>query len=458
MSLHKQLTRMAKYGRVALLCGVCSVWYAGVAKADQLDGARPTVETINRAVSLNDGNSVQQQTGEAVEKILKAVNPDGTDASRVSTRVKDLTRTIGYNWARMFNISDSNREQLPFADEFLGGYFRHFFNIFLDKQTDRKVQETNYDNIVKLQDDLVAGDNQFNMNASGTAVSLAVDDLYSAIKQMPRRDGIKTTDSMQGVQPVNLLTSSMTKGSVIADFPNSKDLVGPARYNDDQQKRAAMFVRSILGGVDIMSDVTIKYNNGNLTVYVPSSNGGQWYNYSVSKKEYDKFRESLDKLKIYQEFKVKQLASNALRSLYTANMVDLYGSRVPQVKVKNPEINGSEQLKSITELEDEVAKIGLDKKYLEGIKNGTVADFQVEMLATLNRIVYFLNKIHRDEERVSLAMSAAAIRLAAPDTTTDLSYYTPIGNWMKNRCWNNPESSECKNLRAEGSVSDITGQ
>ena len=70
----------------------------------------------------------------------------------------------------------------------------------------------------------------------------------------------------------------------------------------------------------------------------------------------------------------------------------------------------------------------------------------MELLATLNRVVYFLNQIHQDNERVSLAMSAAALRLTAPDNTTDTNYYTPIGRWVTNKCWNDTDRGECQNL------------
>lgn len=414
------------------------------------------IDSLNQATVINDGKL--QGVSNTLDAILRAVNPNGDDESRVSTRVKEAMYTNSLNWVRMFNSQD-DRNQLPFADAFLGGYVRHFFKIFLDQQTDERVRETNDDKVVRLRGDLVSGDNQFNMNASSSVVSSTVGNSYAAIKSVTGPIIQASDFAKDGTQPVNLLTQQDVKTQTVLDYPNSQDLLGPNRYDDQQQKRAALFVRSLLSGTDIMSDVTVKYSNNRLEVCVPSgAEGYKWITFSgVKEKEYKAFREALDKLKVYQEFKVKQLAANALRSLYTANIVSIYSDRIPQVEVKYN--NGKKvELRSVAELEDEVARMGIDAQYLESVKNGTVADFQLEVLATLNRIVYFLDRIYRSCERSSAAMSAAAIKLTAPDTSTDSSYYTPISNWVKNECWKNGDSDQCKNLGTSGGLGELVSE
>ncbi len=434
----------------------------GIALAD--------TDTNNETADFSAGGfisvSQMQSMNETLAAILKAVNPDGTDAGKVSNRVANLGQTLADSLNKLF-ISDGT-DQLSLVDKILQGYFKSFFKVFLGEQTDNVVQTVDATELRELTADLISKNGQFINNADGGEVTSLEEETYNAVNSVTnlvtRNKGSTITTNV--VSPVEMFSGNSSSKHSIYDYPNGQDFLGLSSYGEDnakQQQRAALFMRMLLGGASVMSDLNFSYDKSNkkINAYFPSSSKSAGYDYEYkdsSTDDYKTFKEELAKFKTYQNFQMKKLANNALRSLYTEIMLTAYLNRLPKVKVTDS--RNQVQYKSVQELEEAMVRIGIDTEYLEKIKQSTVADLRVEELAALNRIVYFLYKIHRDCELTALGLSAAAIKLTAPDNSTEASYYTPIKNWFKNECWKseNKETDSCKNISSGSSSSGNVDQ
>ena len=391
--------------------------------------------------------------GDTLDAILKAVRDPNSDG--VAKLVKDAGNNDALRWQLLFNGQNG---ELPLLDSFVGGYLKKFVSIFMDEQTlqrARSVELSNYHNALQL---LVTGNLQFNMNASAAKLNSANQQLMKDAQNLigsANLNALKALVANNPLQPASL----STVGSVY--YPSMEDLIGADRYDDAQQKRAALFVRTLLASASVMGDIVSEYSSKNhiLTIYMPSAAESNGYRIisltDMKEKEANEFRKKLNALSVYQKFKTKQSSLNAIRSIYTDNLIRSFTARLANVKVKQGLKDNSnlreyikEETKSLAEIEKETARLALDGEYLERLKNGTLADFRIEELAALHRIVYFLHKLHQDYERLSFALSATAMQLTAADSSIEQSYYKPISNWIENQCWKdaNSEKEQCQNL------------
>ena len=73
-----------------------------------------------------------------------------------------------------------------------------------------------------------------------------------------------------------------------------------------------------------------------------------------------------------------------------------------------------------------------------------MADVNLEMIRAINKLSYFLYKLHEDNVRNSLATGINSIATSnmIGSTTDKMNYTDPISNLIKNRCWNTPNNDE----------------
>lgn len=226
--------------------------------------------------------------------------------------------------------------------------------------------------------------------------------------------------------------------ALITDAPNVNDLTGVDGYVDaDKEEKAKLFISYLLQSTPPPKNFYIppKGTGKNTKIYIPADDPASGRSYrivSVPTSDYDKAVKYLaTNTKYYQSYKMKVRAINVLRTLYTDNLRRAYQERV----------RGSDG-KSLVEKEKELAYAGLDKKYYDDLRNMSVADVNLETLYAINKLAYFVYKLHQDNERVALIMAASGMRLAGQDSADEMNYVKPINRLIDNKCWQYGEGSK----------------
>jgi hypothetical protein len=117
------------------------------------------------------------------------------------------------------------------------------------------------------------------------------------------------------------------------------------------------------------------------------------------------------------------------------------------------------------EREKYMAMVGLTQTYYNDLKTKSVADVNLETLHTLNKIVYFLYKLHQDNERAQLITSVSGLQTPLSSVQDDVTYIKPIVALIKNGCWdtrvqapngmaanNNTRISTCANPQSPNNI------
>lgn len=231
-------------------------------------------------------------------------------------------------------------------------------------------------------------------------------------------------------------------------IPNVSDLIGKDAYNSEaEQNKAMLFISYLLKSTSppknfYIPDKSLAKDNS-VSVYLPVASGDSPYT-SVSiatnsddsgTSEYDRMVKYLNnEYKYYQPYKLKTRSAYVSRTLYLESMLRLYQERIKDLKNKDDQ--------SLVEKEKEAAVAVLDKKYYEDLKTKSVADVNLEMLRAINRLNYFLYKIHQDNERNNMVSAASSLQLSGADPQDEKAYIEPISTLINNRCWDLDNASD----------------
>ena len=128
---------------------------------------------------------------------------------------------------------------------------------------------------------------------------------------------------------------------------------------------------------------------------------------------------------LYQEYKMKVRSLIALRTLFFYGIFNTFQERYKEKKTDL----------SMLEKEKYMAMVGLSQTYYNDLKTKSVADVNLETLHTLNKVVYFLYKLHQDNERAQLITSISGIQTPLTGMQDDITYIKPIVTLIKNGCW-----------------------
>jgi hypothetical protein len=128
---------------------------------------------------------------------------------------------------------------------------------------------------------------------------------------------------------------------------------------------------------------------------------------------------------LYQEYKMKVRSLLALRTLFFETIFNVFQERYKENKADS----------SMLEREKYMAMVGLTQTYYNDLKTKSVADVNLETLHTLNKIVYFLYKLHQDNERAQLITSISGMQTPLSGVQDDVTYIKPIVALIKNGCW-----------------------
>lgn len=243
----------------------------------------------------------------------------------------------------------------------------------------------------------------------------------------------------------------------IQDILNANALIGHDGYSEDEANNARIFINQLIQSAPppkTFDFPTIKSNksSNSLDIYLPykdTTNNTPYTKVQISTKQpdncagggtclspYASMLDTVNKSSKFQEYKMKFRAKMALRTLYFDAIFRAFQERYKGDNAKN---------KSLLEKENEMALIGLTQTYYANLKNKSVADINLETLHTLNKIVYFLYKLHQDSSRAQLITSISGIQTQPLDSQDESTYLKPVGSLIENGCWDLGDSSVSPN-------------
>jgi hypothetical protein len=297
------------------------------------------------------------------------------------------------------------------------------------------------------------------------------DDLTDLINLSVDRPGysppVETDDDSQpnsvkilGFEKAASLTEETPSKDTPPTFPNAlniNSLIGPDVYTqttkekkdtskaeNKAKKDAQLYMAYIfqLTPPPKMFVIPIPDGSSDITIQLPytsSANDEQNLMKKVKAEDYGKLQTYLTENNLYQEYKEKSRVLLALQTLYHNNFLNAY-----QERLANTSDTDSDSLSlSLVEREKQMAMEGLEMKY-EDLKKKTMADVNLETLYTLNKIVYFLHKLHQDNERIQLTSTITAMQAQNQDTQNfNTKYIGPLKKLFTNECWK--ENVTCDN-------------
>jgi len=176
------------------------------------------------------------------------------------------------------------------------------------------------------------------------------------------------------------------------------------------------------------------------------------------KTSYDRMLTYLGENKTYQQYKLQYRTLLALQSLFHGNILGSYQDRVKTADANNKD----KKLPSLVEKEKSMAMEGLVVPY-EELKKKSAADINLETLHALNKLVYFLHKLHQDNERLLLVNTISSMQtIKTLSMGFEGTYITPISKMIANQCWDknkkiNDESDDQQKARKKV-CDDIDGK
>ncbi|HBC72151.1 MAG TPA: hypothetical protein DCZ38_05195 [Coxiellaceae bacterium] len=256
-----------------------------------------------------------------------------------------------------------------------------------------------------------------------------------------------------------------------SNAPSVTDLIGSDSYTDDATKnKAKLFISYLLQASPAPKSIYIPDRteavNNQVSIYLPYASGDQPYTTisgistkagtgapqadgsSPTESEYDSMLKYLkSNANYYQKYKMKTRAANTLRSIYLETILRLYQERTKTTET------GSQ---SLVEKEKAAAFEGLDKKYYDDLKDKSVADVNLETLRAINKLAYFVYKLHEDNERSTLLLAVSGLQMTGQSIQDETLYIKPLGTLIKNKCWNPADDtirSVCDNPMASSASS-----
>ena len=273
---------------------------------------------------------------------------------------------------------------------------------------------------------------------------------------MPKYFGIGNPYSSLAPQNTQLPTASAAL--------NINALLGPDGYTKEEEKNAKLFISQIYQSLTVPETIQIPTKttkngiqpltdqDGNVTIYIPytyKTPSGLTLPYTIAKvsttksvktkidgkteltNEYEAMLKKLRSNPNYQKSTMKKRMMLALQSIYHNTILSSYQNRQRGSSKTGTNL-------SLTEQEKKMATEGLTAQYYDELKNKSVADVNIETLYTLNKMVYFLHKLHKDNEHMQLVLAATAMSMQPSDSQDKTM--GKLKDFFVKKCWD--DSSE----------------
>ncbi|EKE01086.1 MAG: hypothetical protein ACD_21C00223G0007 [uncultured bacterium] len=208
-------------------------------------------------------------------------------------------------------------------------------------------------------------------------------------------------------------------------------LLGPDGYEDEIAKQKAQWFMAYLfqltpPPVEFFTAEQAAATNKDMAISVPDKTDP----ITVPAEQHTDMIAALNSNSLYKKYKNKYNVLLALQTLYHNNIINMY-----QTRIKSEDPTSKKKLLSLVEKEKQMATEGLEMTY-DDLKKKSVADINLETLYTLNKVVYFLHKLHQDNERAQLVSTIIAMQAQNQDAEKfKTDYIQPIGKFFENKCW-----------------------
>ncbi|MDR1057201.1 MAG: hypothetical protein LBL17_01305 [Coxiellaceae bacterium] len=249
-------------------------------------------------------------------------------------------------------------------------------------------------------------------------------------------------------------------GSIANKIPTVSDLIGKDRFSDedkdDNGKKAKLFVNYLLQAAPSPKNIYLptegEFDKDKVTIYLPyadSRNNTPYTAVYISKTIYrDLVLPYLRQNDLYQQYKMDMRSTNILRTIYLETILRPYQERLAIYPKDKQESSDPKNKESLTEKESALASEGTTKEYYDNLKNKSVADVNLEILRAINKLTYFVYKLHKDNERNSLLMGISALQLTNQQAIqNEIRFLKPIGKLIENSCWTPTDENKeiCQN-------------
>jgi hypothetical protein len=280
-----------------------------------------------------------------------------------------------------------------------------------------------------------------------------------------------TTQSLDGGSQYGSLDDSLSAPP--QSILDVSALIGPDSYSkeDGTANNARLFINQLIKAAPPPKTFSfpqaIDTDSNTMTIYLPYTNttASPPTPYTIVKiptntpssggSQYQQMLSYLNTNSLYQEYKMKVRSLLALRTLFFEGIFNVFQERYKE--------NNADS--SMLEREKYMAMVGLTQTYYNDLKTKSVADVNLETLHTLNKIVYFLYKLHQDNERAQLITSVSGLQTPLSSVQDDVTYIKPIVALIKNGCWdtrvqapngmaanNNTRISTCANPQSPNNI------
>ncbi len=145
----------------------------------------------------------------------------------------------------------------------------------------------------------------------------------------------------------------------------------------------------------------------------------------------------LKKNSTYQKIRLNSQINNVIKSLFAETLYRPYEKRI---------INDKKT--SLLATERKLAEAGTSSDYYQELKKQTAADVNLEILHAINKLVYFLQKVHEDNERLAIINTIMVQKLDTfTSAQTEYTDVRALNNLIVNKCWDvNDDNREiCSN-------------
>ena len=251
--------------------------------------------------------------------------------------------------------------------------------------------------------------------------------------------------------------TSEKKPEIDTNVLSIDSLTGPDSYVKDslEMKKAQLFINEMMQATPPPKTIYIPEKNeakdNKVEVILPVANTNEGTPYTIVKistardnndsSEYDKMLKFIQEKTLYQEYKIMCRSLYAIQTLFLDPILRSFQERA---KSTNNE-------KSLVEKEKDMALVGLTQKYYKDLQDKSPTELNVEALYTLNKIVYFLHKIHQDNQRIQLLIAASGLHLHAMNPKVEKDHINPLSTYINLRCWdrsakNSKNQKQCESV------------
>ncbi|CAL7959865.1 conserved exported hypothetical protein [Gammaproteobacteria bacterium] len=295
-------------------------------------------------------------------------------------------------------------------------------------------------------------------NNIDSSASLSISDPNSTISKF-----VEGGTKYGSVNDSEMVTNNSS--SDIKEILNANVLIGPDSYFGDSADQAKLFINQLMQASPppktfYFPSPPTKQNvkKDQITVYYPYRNAQSNTPYTESQgistskpsncnctdcgclpagkpcscdSDYERMLKMVSGNQLYQQYKIKTRSRIALRTFFLSNVFRAFQERYKK--------NQKDQ--SLVEKEKSMALVGLTPTYYSNLKTMTVAEVNLETLHTLNKVVYFLYRLHQDNAFALLIASVNGLQNQPLDIQDESTYLVPIGNLIDNACWDRSDKA-----------------